>query len=168
MIKLNAIKLLAGALTFGAILLSQTVFAQKYKTAADTVKLNKKYGETKEELAKLNSNLIELQNKTADYQSKVTSTTNDAVTAAQNSKETASTATDGSLSDAKKAMKQAKKADNKAKDEKEAKSDEANNVRKIAEINKEIGKKQAVLDDLVQQKADILNRLAASTSLKTN
>lgn len=168
MIKLNAIKLLAGALTFGAILLSQTVFAQKYKTAADTVKLNKKYGETKEELTKLNSNLIELQNKTADYQSKVTSTTNDAVTSAQNSKETASTATDGSLSDAKKAMKQAKKADNKAKDEKEAKSDEANNVRKIAEINKEIGKKQAVLDDLAQQKADILNRLAASTSLKTN
>ena len=155
--KFNTIKSLAVTFTFSAILLTQTVFAQKYKTAADTVKLNKEYGEITLDIAKLNTNLIEQQNKTAGYQSKATSTASDAVSAAQNSKETAATATDGCLSDAKAAMKQARKANNDANDAQNAKNDEANNVKKINEINDKIAKKQAVLTDLAQQKAAILS-----------
>ena len=157
--KFNTIKSLALTFTFSAILLTQTVFAQKYKTSADTVKLNKEYGEVTLDIAKLNTNLIEQQNKTAGYQSKATSTASDAVTAAQNSKETASTATDGNLSDAKAAMKQARKENNDANDARGAKNNEASNVKNINDINEKIAKKQAVLADLAQQKANILSSL---------
>ena len=155
--KFNTIKSLALTFTF-ATLLTQTVFAQKYKTAADTVKLNKEYGEIALDIAKLKTNLIEQQNKTAGYESKATSTASDAVYAAQNSKETAATATNGNLSDAKAAMKQARKANNDAKDASNAKNNEADNVKKINEINEKIVKKQAVLADLAHQKATILSK----------
>jgi hypothetical protein len=162
MIKFNTIKSLALTFTFSTILLTQIAFAQKYKTAADTIKLNKEYGEVTLDIAKLNTNLIEQQNKTAGYQSKATSTASDAVTAAQNSKETASTATDGSLSDAKSAMKQARRANSDAKDANKAKNNEADNVKNIKDINEKIAKKQAVLADLAQQKANILSRLTST------
>lgn len=155
--KFNTIKAIAVTFTFSAILLTQTVFAQKYKTVADTVKLNKEYGEITLDIAKLNTNLIGQQNKTSGYQSKATSTASNAVTAAQNSKQTASTATDGSLSAAKAAMKQARKANNDAKDARDAKNNEANNVKNINEINAKIAKKKAILVDLAQQKANILS-----------
>ena len=163
--KFNTIKSLAVAFTFSAILLTQTVFAQKYKTAADTVKLNKEYGEVTLDIAKLNTNLIEQQNQTAGYPSKATSTASDAVNAAQNSKETAATATNGNLSDAKAAMKQARKANNDAKDANNAKNDQADNVKKINELNEKIAKKQAVLADLAQQKATILSSLSSNSTL---
>jgi len=165
MIKFNTIKSLALTFAFSAILLTQTVFAQKYKTAADTIKLNKEYGEIALDIAKLNTNLIEQQNKTAGYQSKATSTASDAATAAQNSKKTAATATDGSLSDANAAMKQARKANNDANYALDAKNDVANNVKEIIKINEKIAKKQAILAYLAQQKATILSSSTSSSSL---
>jgi hypothetical protein len=164
MTKFNTTKSLAVTLTFSAIFLTQAVFAQKYKTAADTVKLNKEYGEVTLDIAKLNSNLIEQQNKTAGYDSKATSTANDAVTAAQNSKATASTATDGNVGDAKAAMKQARRANNDANDARDAKNNQANNVKKINEINEKIAKKQARLTELAQQKAAILATLPVAAT----
>lgn len=162
MIKANPIKLLSAVLTFSVILLTQTAFAQKYKTAADTIKLNKEYGEVTLDISKLKSNLIEQQNKTSGYESKSTSTNNDAVSSAQNSKEMASTATNGNVSDAKKAMKQARRASNDANDARDAKNNQANNIKKINKLNEQITKKQAVLDDLAQQKATILAGLNAN------
>jgi hypothetical protein len=156
MIKFKTIKLIAGAITFSAILFTQSAFAQKYKTAADTVQLNKEYGQVTLDIAKLNANLIEEQNKTSGYQSKSASTARNAVSSAQYSKETASTATNGNLADAKTAMKQAKKANNKANDADDAKNNQANNGKKIEAINEKIAKKQAILDDLARQKADIV------------
>jgi len=160
MINFNTFKVLACVFTFGSIcLFTQTASAQKYKTADDTVKLNKEYGEVTLDIAKLKAKLVEEKNKTYGYQTKSTSTAQDAVSSAQYSKQTAATATDGSVSSAKKAMKQAKKANNQANDAKDAKEDQEKNVRKIADLQEKIEKKQAVLTDLDKQRADIMLRL---------
>lgn len=163
MITFKPINVLACAITLTTILFTQSVSAQKYKTAADTVKLNKEYGEVNLELAKLNASLIQEQNKTSGYQSKSASTTEDAVASAQRSKETASTATNGSEADAKTAMKQARKASNQAGDAQDAKNNQANNGKKIEAFQEKIAKKLAILADLRKQKADILARLAGTT-----
>ena len=166
MIKFKTIKTIAFAITLTAIFFTQSVFAQKYKTAADTVKLNKEYGEVNLELAKLNASLIQEQNKTSGLQSKSTSTSQDASASAQHSKETASTATDGSDADAKAAMKQARKANNEAGDAKDAKNNQANNAKKIEALQEKIAKKQAELADLAKQKADIMASLSNTTPEK--
>ncbi|QEM06518.1 hypothetical protein DIU31_024485 [Mucilaginibacter rubeus] len=130
--------------------------AQKYKTAADTVKLNKEYGEVTLEISKLNSKLIAQQNKTAGYQSKSASTAQDAVTSAQGSKETASTATNGNVGDAKKAMKQARKANNQANDAKDAMDNQKDNVKDMKDLNEKIDRKKQKLADLDKQRAAIM------------
>ncbi|RYE17567.1 MAG: hypothetical protein EOP45_15575 [Sphingobacteriaceae bacterium] len=68
-----------------------SVSAQKYKTAADTAKLNKEYSELTTDVAELNAKLAKDQGKTADYQSKVSSTQQDALSAATASKDQAAT-----------------------------------------------------------------------------
>jgi hypothetical protein len=159
MIKFNTIKMAAGVITFSAIVFTESVFAQQYKTAGDTIKLNIAYSKAALEIARLNADLKTEQNKTNGYQSKRATTALDAASAAQGSKETADVATDGNTNDAKIAMKQAKKADNEAKDAKNAKSDETKNAKKIAAINEKIEKKQFELNDLARQKSAIIAQL---------
>ena len=159
MIKFKTTKLVTVAIAFTAILFTQTVFAQKYKTAADTVKLNKAYGEVTLDIAKLNTNLIEEQNKTPEYDAKSASTEKNAISSDEYRKETASIAANGNLDDAKTAMKQARKANTEAKDAREAKNNQASNLRKIDDINIKIAKKQAELVDLNGQKADIITKM---------
>jgi hypothetical protein len=166
MIKFNTIKMAAGVITFGAILFTQSVFAQQYKTAADTIKLNIAYGKATLEIAKLNADLTQEKNKTSGYQSKSATTALDAASAAQGSKTTADVATDGNAADAKIAMKQAKKANNEAKDARNAKSDEINNTKKIADLNDKIAKKQFELNDLARQKAVIMASLNPAPAVK--
>ncbi len=156
MINLNKIKVVLSAITFATIVFAGTASAQKYKTAADTVKLNKEYGDITLEISKLNSKLIEKQNKIAGYQAKSASTAQDAVGSAQESKETASTATDGSTADAKTAMKQARKANNDADDARDAVNNQKQNDKDIKDISEKIQKKQMKLADLAKQKAAIL------------
>jgi predicted nucleic acid-binding Zn-ribbon protein len=155
----NTTKLIATAITFTAILFTQTVFAQKYKTAADTVNLNRAYGVVTLDISKLNSDLIEEQNKTPDFNAKSALTAQNAFSSAEYSKQTNSIAMNGNLDDAKTAMKQAKKANNQAKDARNAKNDQVNNLKKIDRINEKIAKKQAELVDLNGQKADIITKL---------
>lgn len=166
MIKFKTIKVVAFAITLTAIFFTQSVSAQKYQTATDTVKLNKEYGDVNLELAKLKANLIEEQNKTSGYQSKSTSTADDAAISAQRSKETASNATDGNEADAKAALKQARKASNQAGDAQDAKNNQTNNGNKIEALQEKISKKQAALDDLAKQKADILAGLSNTAQVK--
>ena len=156
MIKFNTIKMTAGAIAFAAIIFAQSVFAQQYKTAGDTIKLNIAYSKATLEIANLNADLLKEQNKTAGYQSKSATTSLDAASSAQGSKQTAATATNGNTADAKTAMKQAKKANNRAQDAKNAKSDEADNSKKIADLNEKIAKKQYEINSLAKQKADIM------------
>jgi hypothetical protein len=134
---------------------SLTATAQKYKTAADTLKLNKEYSDVSLDIAKLNIKLVEAQNKTKGFQSNSINTAQDATNSAQLSKTDASTATDGNLGDAKTAMKEAKKADHEAKDAKNAKDDENENVKTIKSLNGKILEKQQLLADLDKQRAAI-------------
>ena len=167
MIKFTKLSLIAIVFTVAAVSITTTVSAQKYRTAADTVKLNKEYGDVTLSIARLNADLIEEQNKTLGYQNKSASTAQAAAVSARDSKGTAATATDGNVKDAHTAMKQAKDANNRAKDAKNAREDEANNVKKIANINDKIVKKQTVLTGLAQQKAAIIEELHVTAAPKS-
>ncbi len=135
---------------------SGIVSAQKYKTAADTLKLNKEYSDVSLEISKLNVKLVEAKNRTAGYDSKTLYTAQSATNSAQASKSDAATATNGNLSDAKTAMKQAKKANNDAKDAKNAKDDQSDNIKEIDKLTAKIQEKKLVLADLDRQKAAII------------
>jgi len=139
----------------GIFAITQSVSAQKYTMAADTLKLNKEYSEVALDISKLNIKLVEAQNKSNGYQSKSTTAAQDASTSAQRSKTDASTATNGNLADAKTAMQAAKKANNLAKDAKNAKDDENDNVKDIKKLNQKIAKKQEVLASLDKQRIAI-------------
>ncbi|PJJ85010.1 hypothetical protein [Mucilaginibacter auburnensis] len=165
MIKFQTIAVMLFAFTLGTLGFSNSAAAQKYRTTADTVKLNKEYGEVKLDIAELNSKLIEQQNKTAGYQSKITSTAKDAATSAQNSKETATTATNGDMADAKTAMKQAKKASNQADDAGDAIDDKDDNAKDIKKLLEKINKKTEKLTELEQQKAAIMLKLNSSAAM---
>jgi len=167
MINFNTTKVMVCVFAISGILFAQTASAQKYKTADDTVKLNKEYGEVTLDIAKLKANLVEQKNKTYNFQTKSASTAQDAASSAQYSKETAATATDGSVSSAKKAMKQAKKANKQANNAKNAKEDQEDNVKKIADLQEKIEKKQAVLTDLDKQRADIMQRITPMPAVTT-
>jgi len=162
MIKSNKLAFLAIVFTIATVSITQTASAQKYRTAADTVKLNKEYGDVTLSIARLKADLIEEQNKTLSYQSKTASTAQSAAISAQDSKGTASTATNGNVKDAHTAMKQAKDANNRARDAKNARDDEADNLKKIKDINEKIAKKQTLLTLLAQQKASIIGELQVS------
>ncbi|HTI58136.1 hypothetical protein [Mucilaginibacter sp.] len=140
------------ALTFA---ISLTANAQKYKTAADTLNLNKEYASISLDISKLTVKLVEAQNKTNGFQSNSASSAQDAVNSAQQSKTDASTATNGNLDDAKTAMKQARKANNQAKDAKNAKDDENDNIKTIKKLNDKIAEKQQLLADLDKQRMAI-------------
>jgi len=145
-----------GALTLCMFAFSGIVSAQKYKTAADTLKLNKEYSDVSLEISKLNVKLIEAKDKTAGYDSKTLYTAQSATNSAEVSKSDAATATDGKLTDAKTAMKQAKKADKDAKDAKNAKDDQSNNIKDIDKLTAKIQEKKLVLADLDRQKTAII------------
>src|SRR3954452_14201979 len=92
------------------VISASTVYSQKYKTASDTVKLNKEYVEVSNDIAELTSKLTIAQNNLQGYHTKAGETTSDAQNSANASKEQASKATNGDLSDAKNAKKKADKA----------------------------------------------------------
>src|SRR3954469_1462338 len=97
-----------------------SVFAQKYKTAADTVKLNKEYVDVSNDIAELTSKLTVAQNELPGYQSKAGEATSTAQNTANESRDQASKATNGDVGDAKSAKKKANKALDKAEDAKDA------------------------------------------------
>ena len=59
MIKLQSTTVMLFAFALGILCFTNCASAQKYRTAADTFKLNKEYGEVTLDIAKLNSKLIE-------------------------------------------------------------------------------------------------------------
>src|SRR4051812_48665542 len=89
--------LLASLLLFSA----STVYSQKYKTAADTVKLNKEYVEVSNHIAELTSKLTIAQNNLPGYHTKAGEANSNAQSSANASSEQASKATNGDLSDSK-------------------------------------------------------------------
>jgi hypothetical protein len=152
----NTRRVSSASLILTLLFLTSVVQGQKYKSMSDTTRLNKEYGAISLEVAKLNTKLIEEQNKTADYRSKTSSTAGDAVSTAQVSKDQAAVATNGNTTDTKKAVNDAKNADKKANNAKNAVSDEKNNNKKINQLTAQIDQKQKLLRDLDSQRAAIM------------
>ena len=151
--KFLVIMIIAG-ISFAAM----PVSAQKYKTLADTAKLNKEYISFKADIDDLNKQLTDAKGKTADLETKVGSTQDDSKASALESKDQASKATNGNLGDIKKEEKKARKANNQAHDARDAKNDLKDNQEKIKDLTKKIEKKQQQLADLEKQRTAIMGQ----------
>jgi hypothetical protein len=145
--------LLAGLLLFCAT----NAFSQKYKKAADTVKLNKEYVEVSNDIAELSYKLSVAQNNLPGYQSKAGEANSDAQNSANASSNQASRATGGDLDDAKSAKKKANKAYKKAQDASDAESDVKDQDKKIAKLTSKLEKKQERLRELDEMREAIRN-----------
>ena len=75
--------------------------SQKYKSASDTLKLNKEWVDVSNDIAKLTSELTIAQNNLPGYRTKTTDAEIDAQASAQKSSDQAYKATNGDLGDAK-------------------------------------------------------------------
>ncbi|SRR5215204_4742221 len=145
--------LLAGLLLFSA----SSVYSQKYKTAADTVKLNKEYVEVSNDIAELTSKLTIAKNNLPGYQTKAGEATSDAQSSANASSAQASKATNGDLGAAKSAKKKANKAYHNAQDSRHADNDVKDQDKKIANLASQLQKKQERLRKLDDMKVAIGN-----------
>ncbi|HEX2607979.1 MAG TPA: hypothetical protein VHK91_11390, partial [Flavisolibacter sp.] len=125
-----------------------SAFAQKYKNASDTVKLNKELVTVSNELAELTAKLAIAQNNLPGYQTKADDATSEAQKSADESSRQASKATNGDVGDAKKAKKKARKAYNKADDAKDAHQRMNAQDEKITKLTNQIAKKQERLKEL--------------------
>jgi|SRR6185312_4673892 len=127
---------------------STSLFAQKYKTAADTVKLNEEYIKVKNDIVDLNAQLSVAQNNLPGYQSKATNARETAQSAASSSSGDATKATDGNIRDAKDAKNSAHNAYDKAKDARSANNNVGKQNEKIKKITESLRKKNQRLKDL--------------------
>jgi chromosome segregation ATPase len=130
---------------------------QKYKVPADSLKLNKEYAETSEDIANLTVELTTAQNKLPDYQKKAEEAVSDAKKTAIKSSEQSSKAIDGDVGDAKKAKRKAQKALNDAQDVENANDKVKSQEKKIARLNDQLQKKQKRLQELEEMRQRIRN-----------
>jgi hypothetical protein len=132
-----------------------SAYAQKYKRAEDTVKLNKEYTEVSNDIASISAELTIAQNNMPDYQSKAHAAESDAKEAAVNSSVQADKATKGGVKEAKKAKRKSKKAYHEAKDAQSASHDVGQQDDKIAALKGALAKKQERLEQLMAMRAAI-------------
>lgn len=152
----NYVKMAFTIFALGIMLISAPAFAQKYKTIADTLKLNKEYAGVTLDIAELNAKLIAEKNKTSDYQLKSASTAKEATQSASDSRDQAQKATNGNMKEMKKSVKKAKRAKSEAGAAESALDNQTGNKKKIAEISAKLIKKQDRLTELDKQRAAIL------------
>jgi len=132
-----------------------SAFSQKYKSASDTIKLNKELVGLSNDVAELTSKLTIAQNNLPAYNSKAAQSTKDAEGTAQSSSDQAYKATNGDLGDANSAKKKAKKALNDAEDAADAKNDVIAQEKKIDKLTSDLQKKQKKLNELVEMRSTI-------------
>ena len=130
-------------------------YGQVYKTAQDTVKLNKEFTEVSNDIANLNAKLIVAQNNLPGYKSKASSADSDAQHAAENSSIQADKATEGDLKEVRKAIRKSKKAYRKAKDARNANNNIGEQDDKIASLTGQLAKKQERLRQLTEMRSAI-------------
>ena len=131
-------------------------YTQVYKTAADTVKLNKEFTEVSNDIATLTAQLTVAQNNMPGYQSKAKAAESNAQDAAKTSSTQAAKATEGSsVKEARKAKQKSKKAYHKAKDAQSANNNVGNQDDKIASLTGQLAKKQERLRQLTDMRASI-------------
>src|SRR4028119_2088833 len=142
---------------FVLIAFSSPVFSQKYKTASDTVKLNKEYVNVSNDIADLTSKLSIAQNNLPGYHTRAGEATADAQKVADESSQQASKATNSDLGDAKSAKKKAGQALDRAEDAKDANNKIKDQDKKIAKLNTQLQKKQERLQELDEMRVAIRN-----------
>ena len=132
-----------------------TTYGQVYKTASDTVKLNKEFIEVSNDIADLTAKLTIAQNNMPGYESKANSAESDARDAAKTSSVQAEKATKGGIKAARRAKHKSKKAYHEAKDARSANNDVANQDDKIASLTGQLAKKQERLQQLTAMRSSI-------------
>jgi len=142
-------------LTAICLMASLPAFSQKYKSASDTVKLNKDWVEVSNDIAKLTAELTIAENNLPGYKSKAEKAKTDAQGTAQISSDQASKATNGDLGDAKSAKKKANKALNDAEDASDANDNTKKQEKKIDKLTTELQKKQKTLQELEEMRTTI-------------
>jgi predicted nucleic acid-binding Zn-ribbon protein len=130
------------------VIASLSAYSQKYRTAADTVKLNKEYVSVSNEIADLTAQLTIAKNNLPGYETKAANAGSNAQDAATISSDQAAKATNGSISDARSAKRKAKTAYKEAKDAKSASNNVSDQDNKIASLTSELNKKQERLQQL--------------------
>jgi chromosome segregation ATPase len=129
--------------------------SQKYRSASDTVKLNREWVKLSNEIAELTAELTIAQNNLPGYKSEAEKAQIDAQGTAQQSSDQAYKATNGDLGDAKSAKKKAKKALNDAEDASDAKNDTKKQEKKIDKLTAQLQKKQKSLQELEEMRTTI-------------
>lgn len=137
------------------MLIGFTAQAQVYKTADDTVKLNKEFIEVSNDIANLTAKLTVAQNNLPGYKAKAEGAESDAQKAAEKSSEQASKTTGGSVKEARKAKKDSKKALREAKDARKANSNIGDQDDKIASLKGQLAKKEERLRQLTEMREAI-------------
>ena len=133
----------------------QTSYGQKYKTAGDTVKLNKEYYKLIVDTAALKIELAESQANLKKYEAGLEAKNKAAKSSAEESSKQADKATNGEVKDAKKAKRKAKDAYDDAKAADNAKDKKEDEEKKIKKLNKEFEKKLDRLQDLDKMREGI-------------
>ena len=132
-----------------------TAQSQVYKTADDTVKLNKEFVEVSNDIANLTAKLTVAQNNLPGYKSKAEGAESDAQKAAEKSSDQAFKTTGSSVKEAKKAKRDSKKALREAKDARKANSNVGDQDDKIASLKGQLAKKEERLRQLTEMREAI-------------
>ena len=147
-------------LTSVLIAFGSPAFSQKYKTASDTIKLNKEYVKVSNDIADLTAKLTIAQNKMPGYQSKANAAESNAQDAAVNSSVQADkVTTESSVKEARKAKRNSKKAYRKAKGARSANNDVGDQDDKIASLTGQLAQKQERLRQLTAMRDSINSQL---------
>ena len=139
------------------IMASHSAFSQKYKTAADTVNLNKEYVNVSNDVAALTAKLTIAQNDLPGYQNRSDEATSSAQNTAIISSEKASNAVNGDIGDARKAKRNAKRTLKDAKEAQHVNNKEEAHNDKIAKLTSQLERKQQRLQELETMRTDIRN-----------
>ncbi|MCW3081187.1 hypothetical protein [Segetibacter sp.] len=139
------------------VLTSFSASSQKYKSAADTVKLNEEYVKVSNSIVELTSKLAIAKNNLPGYQAKAANAVSDAQSSVMESSNQASKATNGDIGDAKSAKKKANKALKDAEDANDANNKTKDQDKKIAKLSSELEKKQEKLQELEKMRTAIRN-----------
>jgi len=134
-------------------------YAQKYKSPADTGKLNVEYAKVQNKIADLTSKLSTAQTDLPALQTKAVNAGNDAQTTAAISDTSATKARSGNLQDSKDAKKNADNAYNKAKDARTANNNVGKQNEKIKKLTADLAEQRQNLKDLEVMRAAILAQL---------
>jgi len=141
------------------LLFSMPAFSQNYKTAKDTVKLNKEFVNLSNDVVQLNARLAIAKNNLPGYQTKLREANEDAAKAATISSNQAAKATNGTVRAAKMAKRKAGKSIGEAKDARSAKNKLEDQENKITRYQLDIKKKQQRLEALEVMRAAIHAKL---------